>query len=472
MSPLLKSGLLVASLAAAASASFGTVYFENSGNKEGWPNYPQTPQNKGRIVDVTSPAFSGSTAIMFEQTYVVNATERFHSEVTLYDIQGNNTDRYYGLAIFLDPSWQLSDLNRDTWQQWAYSGGGPWLLARIDQDKIRVSVSDDSIRPIQDGAPGFTVTKGVWHRAVTRLKLGSSGMFEFWWDGAKKWSVSTPITIPSGSSLRWSTGEYTSYWYDHYRSGLPSGYQTVRRLYGDQYRVASSYAEADPGAWGGGGGTVAAPTFNPPGGSFTTPQTVAISTTTPGATIHYTTGTGTPTTTYTGPITVSSTTTIRANASAAGLTDSSISSATYTIGGSTQTLSFEAESLARTTSGVSATTDTDSAASGGARVTLNAVNTGSWVEFTLPNIPAGTYSLRLGYKSNNNRGTATTRVDGTTLSGTLDQYAASASYPTATLGTVTFSSAGNHLLRLVVAGQNSASSGFTLSADKITLVGQ
>jgi hypothetical protein len=63
-------------------------------------------------------------------------------------------------------------------------------------------------------------------------------------------------------------------------------------------------------------------------------------------------------------------------------------------------------------------------------------------------------------------------VNGATLSGTLDQYASSASYPTATLGTVTFASTGSQLVRLVVSGKNSSSSGYTLSADKITLTAQ
>jgi hypothetical protein len=133
---------------------------------------------------------------------------------------------------------------------------------------------------------------------------------------------------------------------------------------------------------------------------------------------------------------------------------------------------WEAESLTRTTSGTSATTDTDAAASGGARVTLNATNTGSWVEFTTPSVPAGTYQVKLGYKTNNNRGQLSLKIDGTQLGGTLDQYASSASYPENTFGTITFSSAGTHKLRLTVTGKNSSSSSYTLSADTFTLVGQ
>jgi hypothetical protein len=219
---------------------------------------------------------------------------------------------------------------------------------------------------------------------------------------------------------------------------------------------------------------VAPPTFNPPAGTYTSAQTVAISTNTSGASIRYTTDGSTPSSTvgtlYSGPITISSTTTVRAIAYASGMTNSSVSSATYTI--SPPTLSWEAESLTRTTSGTSATNDTDSAASGGVRVTLNATGTGSWMQFTLPNVPAGTYSLQLAYKTNNNRGQSTFLVDGAAVGGTLDQYAASSSYPTATIATITIGTTGNHTFRMTVSGKNSASSSYTLSADKITLVPQ
>jgi hypothetical protein len=222
--------------------------------------------------------------------------------------------------------------------------------------------------------------------------------------------------------------------------------------------------------------TVSAPSFSPAGGTFTSAQSVTITTSTSGASIRYTTDGSTPTassgTVYSGPVSISSTTTLKAIAYKSGSTDSSVTSATYTITSTAPTLNWEAESLTRTTSGVSATNDTDASASGGVRVTLNATNTGSWMQFTLPNVPAGTYSLRLAYKTNANRGRATFQVDGATVGGTLDQYASSSTYPTATIATVTFSSTGDHTFRMTVASKNSSSSSYTLSADKITLVGQ
>jgi len=49
-----------------------------------------------------------------------------------------------------------------------------------------------------------------------------------------------------------------------------------------------------------------------------------------------------------------------------------------------------------------------------------------------------------------NRGQATFLVDGGPVGGTLDQYAASSSYPTATIATVTFTAAGSHTFRMTV----------------------
>ncbi|MBR1387331.1 MAG: M6 family metalloprotease domain-containing protein [Alloprevotella sp.] len=79
--------------------------------------------------------------------------------------------------------------------------------------------------------------------------------------------------------------------------------------------------------------TVEAPTFNPEGGTYTTAQNVTLTTTTAGANIYYTLDGTEPTassTKYTAPISVSTTTTIKAIAEKDGET-STVSSATYTI---------------------------------------------------------------------------------------------------------------------------------------------
>ncbi len=76
------------------------------------------------------------------------------------------------------------------------------------------------------------------------------------------------------------------------------------------------------------------PTFSPPAGAFTGPVNVELSSATPGAVIHYTTD-GTPPTAnspvYSGPIPVTSTTTVQAIALAPGKPDSGVASAAYNV---------------------------------------------------------------------------------------------------------------------------------------------
>jgi hypothetical protein len=101
--------------------------------------------------------------------------------------------------------------------------------------------------------------------------------------------------------------------------------------------------------------TVATPTFSPAGGTYSTAQTVSISDSTGGATIHYTTDGSTPTassTVYSSPIAVSSgTVTIQAIGILSGDNNSAVGSATYTIstgGGGCQTATSSWTSVAAT----------------------------------------------------------------------------------------------------------------------------
>jgi hypothetical protein len=124
----------------------------------------------------------------------------------------------------------------------------------------------------------------------------------------------------------------------------------------------------------GGSSTASTPTFSPGAGTYSSTQTVTISTATPLAVLCYTTDGTTPTesanlcsggttSTYTTPITVSTTQTVQAIATLVGYTDSSVGNATYTISAAsiahigtpacTQTLSSGATTL--TTASYSAT---------------------------------------------------------------------------------------------------------------------
>ena len=84
----------------------------------------------------------------------------------------------------------------------------------------------------------------------------------------------------------------------------------------------------------GGQQSVATPTFAPAAGTYYEAQNVTISCTTAGATIYYTLNGNNPTTSsavYSSPIAISQTTTVKAMAVKAGMSNSNVASATYTI---------------------------------------------------------------------------------------------------------------------------------------------
>jgi hypothetical protein len=86
---------------------------------------------------------------------------------------------------------------------------------------------------------------------------------------------------------------------------------------------------------GSSGGTVATPAFSPPGGSYGGTQSVAIASATSGATIRYTQDGSTPSASspiYGGPVSVSTSRTLKAIAMKSGMTTSAVATATYTIG--------------------------------------------------------------------------------------------------------------------------------------------
>ncbi|RSN13624.1 hypothetical protein DMC63_27020 [Streptomyces sp. WAC 05977] len=125
-----------------------------------------------------------------------------------------------------------------------------------------------------------------------------------------------------------SAGTVLNYWFTYEKSGPQ--YDTPHFTY----------------THGGSGTTVASPTFDPPGGSYPSARSVTLSSATAGATIRYTVDGSTPTassTVYTGPITVSATSTISAIAFKSGSANSPVASASYTIGSTQATCPAQAE---------------------------------------------------------------------------------------------------------------------------------
>ena len=158
-------------------------------------------------------------------------------------------------------------------------------------------------------------------------------------------------------------------------------------------------------------------------------------------------------------------------------------------------ITFEAETLPHAEVGGSYSVSFEDTASGGQFASPNASNpsdplypvrrryvtfggdgnppppNGEYIEFTLPDIPAGTYNLVLRYKSHpNNRGVMRLFVDGTQLGSDLNQLA-TATFRTRDFGVVRFASAGDHVVRLAVVGKtNTATTPWNVTADLFSLV--
>jgi hypothetical protein len=114
----------------------------------------------------------------------------------------------------------------------------------------------------------------------------------------------------------------------------------------------------------------------------------------------------------------------------------------------------------------------DTGASGGVIVLLSNAANGSYVEFTLPNVAAGTYWLSLDYFARASRGIVGLSVNGTPRGTPLDQYSATDKRATRSFGRITQTQTGNLVLRLTVQGKNASATDDKVSADKFTLTQQ
>jgi hypothetical protein len=189
-----------------------------------------------------------------------------------------------------------------------------------------------------------------------------------------------------------TTGASTSTTDATYATGSPAILVDQRRS--TVYALAQFQADCSPSC-GGGSSSVSTPTFSPAAGTYSSPQTVTISSTTPSATIYYTTDGTTPTTSstvYSGPLTVSSTETIKVIGTAAGYTSSAVGSAAYAIVASAQlTVSTTNLSFGSVAVNTAATQSLTITSEGASPATVNSVSiTGA--DFT---IVAGTFPVTL-----------------------------------------------------------------------------
>jgi polygalacturonase len=231
---------------------------------------------------------------------------------------------------------------------------------------------------------------------------------------------------------------------------------------------------------------VSPPYFQPGDGVYSSTQTVAIASGTPGAAIRYTTDGTTPTptngTVYSAPVAVGAETILLAMAYADGMTNSAVNTAIYNFPGTPLNLSlpptpttnitfaFEAETLPYVTNGAAAVLQNDAATSGGHWLALEATGTGQFIEYTVANVPAGTYDIQMSWKGNTQRGIVSFALDGTILGTNLNQYSSGQTYPTTDYGIVTFTHAANHVIHLAVVGKDQSANGYWISTDRFLFV--
>jgi N-acetylneuraminic acid mutarotase len=162
----------------------------------------------------------------------------------------------------------------------------------------------------QIAAPSFSVPGGTYSTAQTVSMSDAEGIAFIYYttDGTTPTASSAvyvnPITVASTTTLK----------------------AFAMDVFDDQSAISSATYSIVPVA--------DTPVFVPGGGTYSSAQSVNLSDSTAGATIYYTSDGSTPTTNstvYSGPITVSSTETLKAIASASGDSLSAVASATYTI---------------------------------------------------------------------------------------------------------------------------------------------
>ena len=232
-----------------ASSSYGTVYFRNSGNVNGWNN--TSTDNNCYLSSVSSPSYGSSGGSIEAQAYYRGSGVRYHAEPTTYGSWNSGTT-YFGYALYLDPSWDFNGTDRNVTEQYGTvnSSGGvitpDFYQAWVKNNNYQFSAVNGS-----DETSG-SLGSGQWHTIVTKMTYGSGGNVTVWFDGNQVWSVNGTVNGGGGGNPRglWALGLYEADW-----DGGNTGNGTAQILYDAGISIASDYNDANPiQNFGGGGG--------------------------------------------------------------------------------------------------------------------------------------------------------------------------------------------------------------------------
>ncbi len=237
---------------AAATASYGTVFFQNTGVKSGWSS--TTGEHNGSTTEVSSPTYKGSKALRHRQKYDSSYSGRYHSEAMKKDMKKRGWERYYGWVFRVPSNWQTVN-QRYTIQQFIANVGcsswQPTTMTWIKGNKIstRKKVGSKCSGTITNYNDLATFSKGVWHAVIIRGKWKSdnTGILKFWFNYSKKLEKNnTKTTLATDTKFQFRIGNYANAWHDQ---GFMEGTQGTRDIFTDHVRVTSSWGEVKPNSW-------------------------------------------------------------------------------------------------------------------------------------------------------------------------------------------------------------------------------
>lgn len=238
----------------------------------------------------------------------------------------------------------------------AGAGGNSQLIA--DKETIGASetyqliTNSDGTKSLRCAANGkYVSVNGAGALLASATAIGAAEKFSFTYTGNPQPQVEMPSITPAGGNYTTAqtvtmscatAGATIKYTIDGstpnassatYTAPISISANTTLKAYAFKSGLIDSAVNTQTYTFS--ASQAATPVFSPAGGNYTTLQTVAITCSTSGATIKYTTDGSTPnasSATYTAPISVSVNTTLKAYAFKPGMTDSPVASATYTFG--------------------------------------------------------------------------------------------------------------------------------------------
>ncbi len=197
---------------------------------------------------------------------------------------------------------------RESSFSWIDKNGNFWLFGGLGVDSM-------GVRGYLNDLWEFSISGGGWTWMGGSSTVPNSGELEGQPGSYGAWRVPAPGNIPSGryAGVSW-TDKTGNLWL------FSGGGAYASDLW--EYLLSPPPVISQ----------AATPTFSVPGGGYTSPQTIELSDSTPGTTIYYTTDGTSPSATstvYSAAITVSTSETVTAIATASGYENSNLATATY-----------------------------------------------------------------------------------------------------------------------------------------------